>query len=388
MRLLIDIVTAVSPGMRQLATELALAAIRQCPADWDVMVVRSSDLDGFPDSYAGAVESVNPLTGSWRKHWAWSHRTLPSVADRLGADAVFSLGRVSKALAARGATIGTVNDMMPFAPEQVGRWPVVSKQRLRLRVLRSQYVSSLRRADAVILHSADALRRVSAYAGDLSHKSFVVHTGVPNGIRLDEGVPGANPNHGDPYLLYFSVVRHYKNHLALVEAYRRAIQKDASLPHLLLAGIAEDREYLDAVLRAIENAGLTERVRYLGVLPKGDLPAWLHHAAINVFPSALETNSVIQAEILGARGVMACSTNTPMSEVGGDAVALFDGSDPESIASVICELWARPEEREGLRKRARMRAEALSWDECGKTIFRAAAAAVEANNAQSVRNPT
>jgi glycosyltransferase involved in cell wall biosynthesis len=212
---------------------------------------------------------------------------------------------------------------------------------------------------------------VTRYAGELGDKAFLAPNPVPDYARVDPGNPPADPNEGRPFLFYLSVASRYKNHLNLIEAYRRAVAGGSDLPPLLMAGPPADESYVKEIVAAIEAAGLGDRVRWLGKVPREQIPGWLHHAAINVFASTCETSSFIQAEILGAGGVMACSSAPPMPEVAGGAAELFDPYDPDSIAGTLVSLWSSPERRRQLRALAIEQAAGLTVEACGEVIWSA-----------------
>ena len=123
-------------------------------------------------------------------------------------------------------------------------------------------------------------------------------------------------------------------------------------------------------------------MRYLGRIPREDIPGLLHHATVNVFPSTCETNSFVQGEILGAHGVMACSNVPPMPEIAGDAAELFDPHDPDSIGAVLVRLSHDERRRAELRQLAARRAAEFTWEACGDAMWEAAAFAVSARAAR------
>jgi glycosyltransferase involved in cell wall biosynthesis len=124
--------------------------------------------------------------------------------------------------------------------------------------------------------------------------------------------------------------------------------------------------------QAIADAKLGARVRYLGMVPREDIPGYLHHATINMFPSTCETSSLVQSEILGAAGVMACSNMGPMPEIAGGAAELFDPHDPDTIAACMVRLVGDEARREDLRRRAAARAATLTIETFWAAAWRAA----------------
>ena len=382
MRLLIDSVNAGSPGALQNQVEIAVAAARRCPPGCDVVTLRAPD--GFPiEPTPNLSEEHHPRSGSWWRLRRWFHAELPKHATRLNADVVYSLsGILSPGLARAAATVNSINNMLPFTPEHIRHFRPLSRDWLRLMILQRTFVTSSRLADALIVPSRHGLERVNHYAGDQSAKAFVAMNPVPEYAKFRAASPPPHPYEGRPFLFYLSVVYWYKNHLNLIEGYRRVIERGGELPDLLMAGPPDDTAYVRRIEHAIADSGLGRRIRYLGRIPREDIPALLHHATINVFPSTCETNSFVQGEILGAQGVMACSNTPPMPEVAGPAAELFDPYDPDSIGETLVRLSRDEPRRAELRRLAAARAAEFTWDACGDAMWLAARHAVEARAAR------
>jgi glycosyltransferase involved in cell wall biosynthesis len=211
--------------------------------------------------------------------------------------------------------------------------------------------------------------RLAAYGADVASKSYVAYSSVPEYVRYRPAQPP--PYDGRPYIFYLSGVLWYKNHLNLIEGYRRAVAGGADLPDLLFAGRSEEPVYVSRINAAIEQGHLTGRVRYLGFIPRESIPGYLHHATINAFASTCETNSFAETEILGAHGVLACSNCPPMPEIAAGAAELFDPFDPDSIAATLVKLYRDRELREQLRERAARRAGELTPERQGEVVWAA-----------------
>lgn len=385
LRLLLDPIPRKSPGGSVLDRELPQAAAGTRPPGWDLLMVSHGDGQAWDGDSAVERLEVGKAEAGWLGRWRYFNRILPAEISRQGVDVLFSLsGYLSPRLQRSCGTICTINNMLPFTPAMTSEDRLT--YRLKLRVQRRFLVSSVKLADAVLLHSDHALRTISSYAGDISAKTRVVLTGVPSDARLDSDDLPPHPNGGRPYCFYLSVIRRYKNHLNLVEAYRRLARAGVDLPELVIAGFPIDTDYLAEILGAIREHGLEEKVRYAGTLAKEELKSWLHHATINVFASGCETNSLVLAEILGAEGVLACSDVAPMPEIVGAAAEFFSPDDPESIAQVLLKLWRNSNRRQELRREAVKRSHQLSWEECGNAIWNAARAARKAFERRQLAN--
>ena len=373
MRLLIDSVLVASPGGLQLQQELAKASARRRPRGAEVVLVVGKGGRALPPvNGLRVVEAARP--GAVLGRFKWFHRDLPRLMRQERADVVYSLsGFVTQAMLRTAGVVTTVNNMVPFTPRMNEQYSLLSKERIRNELLGRIYRRGVRDADAVVLHSRHALTQMNRAAGDISFKTEVVLTGMPASIRFDPASPPPHPYQGKPFFFYLSAMQRYKNHPALIEGYRLALQESGgSFPDLVIAGIPADTEYVRTVKEAISSSGVETRCRYIPTMALAEIPAHLHHAQANYFPSLCETNSVVQAEILGVHGVMACSDIPPMNEIAGDAAVLFDPESPRSIAGSMKRLAADEGLRIALRRKAALRADSFSWDECGAAIWRMA----------------
>jgi glycosyltransferase involved in cell wall biosynthesis len=378
MRLLVDSVAMSSPGAVELKTALIDALARTTPAGASLVVVGPTrdPLDGGGQF---TVRPIGPSQFGLRSRWWWGVHGLPTVVQAERADVVFAMsGQFSSRLLRVSGVVTTANNMLPFTPDLLRDLPW--RMRLKMRLLGKVFVHGLRIADAAVLHSTHALTQLTAGAPALRAKCAVVLTGIPTAAWLSDDAPRpAHPYGGRPYFFYLSTMQRYKNHLRLIAAYAQVATgpDGAGCPDLVLAGIPADRAYVAQVTDVVHATGLGDRVRYLGALDRAALPAWMHHAHANIFASLCETNSVIQAEILGAGGVMACSGIPPMDEVAGDAAILFNPADTEAMAVALTRLIREPALRDHLRSAAAARRQALSWDRCGEVIWAQAHVAYE-----------
>ena len=139
---------------------------------------------------------------------------------------------------------------------------------------------------------------------------------------------------------------------------RFVIQALTSLPQvtLLLAGAGPD----EAALRAMaQDLGLSERVRFLGAVPHGELPVVLSAADVFVLPSASEglANAWVEA--------LACGTPVVTTPIPGAQELLTDPAygrfaerDADQIAAAVRDLLKNPPAR----KAVALGAAEFSWE--------------------------
>jgi glycosyltransferase involved in cell wall biosynthesis len=375
--LLIDAVTSLGSGHLELQRELAQAAARCAPKNSRVILLQanhvpvSNEIDGLD------IVRVPHPGFNWLKRWKWFQYDLPSLAKTLKADIFYSLsGILSRPLINRFPCIGTVNNMVPFTPLLMNQRPLFHKERLRLEILRREYVWSLRRAHALLLHSQFALKQTEPYTGPLEKKAVVCYTGMPSNLKFDSQYPPAHPLQGKDYLFYLSALQWYKNHENLIKAYR-ILRDQGAPPPLFLAGPSHDLVYEEKIKKLVSELNLTKDVHFLGALSREQIPSWLHHAKIHIFASLCETNSVILAETMGVHGALLVSKNQPMPEIVGNSADFFDPKSPTNIAQAIQKLIDSPERLAELRLKASVRTQDFSWDGCGSSIWQAAEMALE-----------
>ncbi|MBU1077728.1 MAG: glycosyltransferase family 4 protein [Spirochaetes bacterium] len=386
-RLLIDTVTIASPGILQLKYELISSAIRNMPEGAKIIILQDKKHDLFKASSDVTVENMAKPKGAWIGRWYWYNSKLPKMIKKYNINVFYSLsGILSTFICNKTGTIGTVNNMLPFTEEQIRHFPLFSMGRIRLYLLRRMYIKTAKMADALILHSHHALKSIAQWAGDIKRKSFVVLTGVPKMISNARKKKINHPYKGHSYMFTLSTIYWYKNYINLIKAYKLATLKDPAMPDLIIAGYPVDKEYVRQMEEEIRSSGLEKRVKFIGALDESKIPAWIQYADINLFPSLCETNSVVQSEILGLSGVMACSNIPPMTEVAGDAALFFDPYIPDSMAQAMIKLIGNKKLQKDLRKKASRRAEALSWDKCGQVIWKAAVLALKDQEIRRKKN--
>jgi glycosyltransferase involved in cell wall biosynthesis len=113
--------------------------------------------------------------------------------------------------------------------------------------------------------------------------------------------------------------------------------------------------------RVASEAGVADRVRFLGVVPEEHKPALYSAADLFVFPSLYEGFGLTPLEAMACGTPVLCSNASSLPEVVGDGGLLFDPTDAAGLARLIAETVASPATRAELRRRGMRRAEHFSW---------------------------
>jgi glycosyltransferase involved in cell wall biosynthesis len=149
----------------------------------------------------------------------------------------------------------------------------------------------------------------------------------------------------EPFLLYPAQPWPHKNHERLFEAFRQLRRGRPEL-RLVLTGAGDFGDVPDGV-----------EVR--GRVPFDELPALYRRASALVFPSLYEGFGIPVVEAMACGCPVACADAGSLPEIGGDAVRLFDATDPEAIADGVRAVLDDPEP---YRERGLARAAQFSWD--------------------------
>src|SRR5580700_7768477 len=165
-------------------------------------------------------------------------------------------------------------------------------------------------------------------------------------LRLRLGV-----RQGERLLLSVCRLAKEKNVELILEAL--AFAQDASLK-LAIAGDGPLRSDLEELARKL---GIAEQTRFLGVVPRDDLPNFYASADAFVMPSTTETQGLVIAEALAA-GAYVIAADAPQNRDVLGGAGLVVPPTPEAFAGAFGDLTARPAEA----ARAREAAEGFSLE--------------------------
>jgi glycosyltransferase involved in cell wall biosynthesis len=201
--------------------------------------------------------------------------------------------------------------------------------------VRDRLLSLYRPLGGWALGRADAVVAVSDWERERLRADFGVDaTVIPNGLHV-ERFAGADPRERDrPYLLSVGRLEAYKGVQHLIRALPELPEYD-----LLVAGSGDHGDRLRAVAR---EAGVDDRVTFLGYVPDGELPPLYAGAAAFVTLSSFEAYGMTVAEALAA------GTPCVVREAGAlvdwvgrtDCVGVAETS-PARVASAVVEATGR-----------------------------------------------
>ncbi len=257
--------------------------------------------------------------------------------------------QVSGILRAEGAKFVTlVHDVIPLSHPEFARPQGAAEHRRRLRTIDAFAAGIIGNSQATI----DAL--APHITGGMEHRVVrVAHFGSDPSESIvagDQVVPDR------PYFVYISTIEPRKNHLLLLNLWRRLVEEmgDAA-PVLVLVGRRgwENENVVDMLERG---EILRDHVIEAGQVSDSRMQALTRHARAMLMPSFVEGFGMPVVEALAAGVPVVCSDIVAHREVGGEAPDYLDPLDGLGWLRAI-----RAYSREGSSERAAQLARIAVW---------------------------
>ncbi len=216
-------------------------------------------------------------------------------------------------------------------------------------------ISDFSRRSIIELLGADPGRVVTSYLG-----VDPIFDRVPSPAERD-AVLKRYDLIGRNYLFLPAQLLPHKNHKTVVNALRHLASTLGEPPLLVCSGSTATAQGA-ALMQEIATSDVGEFVRFLGHLPREDMPALYASAEALTFCSLHEGFGlpVIEAMSMGCPVIAADKTSLP--EVAGDAALFVDPLDANAIAAAVLRLRANPALRQSLINAGKRQAARFSWE--------------------------
>ncbi len=189
--------------------------------------------------------------------------------------------------------------------------------------------------------------------------------------RIETVYPGARIDRFYRYLLpdcrrlriaYASLMMPYKGPQllvhALIQLHRAGVDFEAEI-----AGDSTDQGFVDSLLKAVEQCGLSEKVRFIGYQGRKGLASLFARSNVLAFPSQFdEPFGITQVEAMASGLIVVTSGKggTPEIVQHGINGLIFEAGNPDSLAQNLLSIAMDGEMRLRLQRNARSRAIELS----------------------------
>lgn len=264
-----------------------------------------------------------------------------------------------------------VHDVLPFEPSVPGL-PEHRSRRSRFKWRR--IIERIRTVDLITTISAFTRDRLIDMF-QIPEERFAV---VGNGVS-DEYFRGPQPDDGEllaaygiesgKYFLAVGSLTWRKGGDLLLEAAARLQQQGIDVP-ILMTGRRHDADLLYRHQEQVARDAAYP-LKLLGFIPDRDQRVLMSNSIALVFPSRYEGFGIPALEAMAAETMVICSGTSALPEVVGDAAALIDPLDAETLVERMTEAVEAPYRRQELIERGRIRVQDFRWKQCADRLVKA-----------------
>src|SRR4051812_2816243 len=283
----------------------------------------------------GSMEIV-PVSERFRpavKNVLWHQTQLPRLASEHRLE-VLHIPSYRRMLWRRPCVlVATIHDLAPFHIPEKYDWKRMFYGRVVVRRL-------AHRQQRIIAISENTARDIAQFFKvDRSRITVVL-----NGLEHDRFFQGATDQAKaiaasryqlhKPFFLYVARIEHpAKNHLPLIAAFEQFKAATGSDWQLALAG--SDWHGAQVIHEAIRESPVASEIKTLGFVPDEHLPDLYRAAEVFVYPSLFEGFGLPPIEAMACGCPVISSSRGSLAEVVGDAGAIIDPTDINSIAQQL-----------------------------------------------------
>jgi glycosyltransferase involved in cell wall biosynthesis len=214
---------------------------------------------------------------------------------------------------------------------------------------------AIEKATAIIAITEYTKQQIIRFYPNVKAPIWVVH----HGYTLNTALQQAGLTLPPKYMLFVGERWHYKNFINFVEAISPLLNADSQL-HLLCVGGGGYQEEESKLLSAL---GITAQCMQLNATDS-QLKHLYSHAKLFVFPSLHEGFGFPVLEAFANGCPVACSNNTALPEVAGDAAIYFDPLDADDMRAGVANVLNNDQLQEDLKVKGRQRLSLFTFDRC------------------------
>jgi glycosyltransferase involved in cell wall biosynthesis len=258
--------------------------------------------------------------------------------------------------------------MASFEPGEMQRFGW-SRARLRLELLKTIQVRSLRAATGALFLTSYAADVIQQFTGPLPHVRVIPH-GISDAFRVARSgarTPAATEAIRCVYVSNTDLYKHQWHVVSAIAQLRRAGHRVT----LRLVGAGSGwGPALELLERTIAREDPDHAfVEVVGAVPHAEIPSELAKADLFVFASSCENMPNTLVEAMAAGLPIACARRGPMPEILRDAGTYFDPENPSSIAAAVERLVVDLPLRTRLAQQAAQLAREYSWQRCAEETW-------------------
>ena len=169
---------------------------------------------------------------------------------------------------------------------------------------------------------------------------------IANGVSMPDEMQNISGNHNN-YITFSGRLEYKKGVDILINAYATALEKDETLPDLVIVGDGTGRRNF---VKIAQELGISHRVHFTGMISNLDVHQNLINSAMHVVPSLAEPFGITAIESMLDGTPVIASNSGGLKEIVEDEKTglLVSPGDVDMLASAILRLWQHPELRKKL----------------------------------------
>jgi len=348
-------------GIAQYVFALLRAFLPHANENHFVLFVLEEDLPLF--EFARNKMELVPVAEKFRppvKNILWHQRALPQLARDLQLDVLHVPSYRRMLWSGPCPLVATIHDLAPFR---------VPKKYSPARMFYGRVVARrlAQRQDALIAISENTASDIRRFFDVPSDRIHVIH----NGLEHQRFFPGSREQAQaemahrhqlqKPFFLYIARLEHPgKNHVRLISAFNQFKSATGSDWQLVFGG--SDWHGAEAIHAAAQQSPFASDIRMLGFVADEQLPDLYRAAEVFVYPSLYEGFGMPPVEAMACGCPVISSTRGSLGEVVGNAAAIVDPENIDSISSVLGLLAGDAAVRERFRQAGLARAKQFDWN--------------------------
>lgn len=311
--------------------------------------------------------SYAPLTGQWKSfRVAGENSWLARQARRRGINLVHHAGGVVP-LVRPSRPVLTIHDLQYLFYPEYFTWP-------KLRYLRMMMPRSAENARLILTPSEFTRRTVIERLNiDASVVRAVPHGISPREDRVESSDVRERFGLDGPFFLYPAATYPHKNHLTLLDAFKKLLNLHPDA-YLVLTGAAAHKEWVIAkqmgerIEEEIKRLGIDDRVKRLGYVASRDLEALYQEAIALTMVSRFEGFGAPCLEAM-SRGCPVIGSNaTAIPEVVEDSGILCSPDNSDEWCEAMTIMIEDHERRTQLAKSGQERALEFTWSRSAEVL--------------------
>ncbi len=314
---------------------------------------------------AADIVIVPPGSGTY-----WQQVALPRLAKRIGAKLIYTQTEVPT-IWGNGVVAHAFENPLKrraYAQETSAKQSVASVWN-RLAIKRG-----LQRAKRVVV-SSHAIRAEFQGSFGLSPESINV---VPLGVDRDVFYPRVSQEReslSSEFIFHLGSDDEREATDRIVIAYKQALERDSSLPKLIIGGRMDKKRTTIQELAA--NLGVSDRVELCGWLADDDLRRYYAECIMCIHASVYEGFGLQALEALACGASLISFPDPAVVEVVHRAAVISRGFSPADLTEEMVKLWREPERRSALAREGPIRAGEFTWERTAERICAVLSGAVD-----------